>query len=604
MTIPIRIVLVVGFCGLLAVSLGIVIYTGVSGALSNTLALIAGNSVRMVEHAEQRLSDELSPIEAQAAWIAENFSTGRLTFDDPQKLRLSLESSMAALPDLAGMVVVDTQGHGFRFLSKWQVVEGPPVQAVSVESDSPLGRAIESAREIKIPVWRRPVWVAELAQTAINLHTPLVRNGQFLGLLIQGKVVADLSDRLRDFDWWGSGATPFLLYDGNQVLAHPSLAEGALNATTEAPLPTVSAFDDPVLQSLPNMAPLQVQDFGEDERFKLGQVFIENRRYLISYAQFSGLAADKPITVGLYVDEDQYRPLRTKIYEMIGASLTVLAISVAITLWLAKQTGQPIRALAAASNRVAAGDLDHVPALPHSRLRELDAASRGFERMVAGLKERERILDLFGRVVPQKVAERMLHAPDGLAPQQAEATVLFCDLAHFTNMTEELGPEKVVTVLNAYFTDLVDVIHTFDGIVTQFQGDAILAVFNLPMADPDHAFKAIEAGTVIQRHLNRQTYEGERLTARIGIATGPLIAAMVGAESRLNYTVHGDTVNVAARLEELNKALDTHILIADSAVNAAKASLAAANTPHLKSLGPQIIRGRETPVTVFTIASE
>ena len=261
-------------------------------------------------------------------------------------------------------------------------------------------------------------------------------------------------------------------------------------------------------------------------------------------------------------------------------------------LWMARATVRPIQALAKASLHVATGDLDAVDPLPRSRMRELDEAGIAFTHMVQGLKERARIMDLFGRVVPTAVAERMLRSPKELAPQKVEATVLFCDLVGFTALCEGLGADHLVQVLNAYFTDMVDIIQDQGGIVTQFQGDAILAVFNVPLGDHAHPAKAFAAARAMQVHLESHSYLTQLLSIRIGIATGPVIAANVGAASRMNYTVHGDTVNLAARLENLNKTYGTKIILSAETAERSGAQ-------DIKSLGLVEIRGRTQPTEVF-----
>ena len=201
-------------------------------------------------------------------------------------------------------------------------------------------------------------------------------------------------------------------------------------------------------------------------------------------------------------------------------------------------------------------------------------------------------MDLFCRVVPTAVAERMLRSPKELAPQKVEATVLFCDLVGFTTLCEGLETDHLVQVLNAYFTDMVDIIQGQGGIVTQFQGDAILAVFNVPLGDRDHPAKALAAGRAMHLHLENSTFLTQKLAIRVGIATGPVIAANVGAASRMNYTVHGDTVNLAARLENLNKTYGTKIIL--SAETAERSGAL-----DIMSLGLVEIRGRTQPTEVF-----
>lgn len=591
MTVSIRFVMIFGFCGLLAISVAAVIITGVAGALGNTLTLMARDSTQMVREARRGLETELAPIENQSAYIAEQFAQGRLRFDHPNRLTLALESSLAALPDLAGMLVLDTNGTGFRILGERRDGKLPAVTIGNFKDDPRLDRIIELARHAERPVWRRPAWIREIQQTAINLHTPLYRDGEYIGLLIQGKAVADLSKRLRDLED-DDGKIPFLLYGEGQVLAHPGLADLALDVTEENPLPLVSTFQDAILAEFPNLQEVIFEKYAEADDLRMGRAEFANRSYLFSYTEVSGIAADLPIIVGLYVDEARYQDFRDRLRRMILVGVGVLLISGILALLLAKATVRPIQTLSEASFRVAEGKYDDLPNFPKSHMRELEDATRAFRSMVDGLKERARIMDLFGRVMPQKVAERMLNSPDELAPQTVEATVLFCDMADFTHMTEELGPAKVVAVLNAYFTDIVDVVHDHGGIVTQFQGDAILSVFNLPIADPAHAEQAVTAAREIQQHLATREYEGRRLSCRIGIATGPLIAANVGAKSRMNYTVHGDTVNLAARLEHLNKELGTSILVAAS-------TAARMREGSLLSLGERNVRGRDYPIEVY-----
>ncbi|MCP3956032.1 MAG: adenylate/guanylate cyclase domain-containing protein, partial [Desulfobacterales bacterium] len=176
-----------------------------------------------------------------------------------------------------------------------------------------------------------------------------------------------------------------------------------------------------------------------------------------------------------------------------------------------------------------------------------------FEGMVAGLAEREVIRRTLGRYVPESIAEKLLEDKGGLAPTEATATILFTDIAGFTVLTEALGPTRIVEVLNAYFSRMTKIIESRNGVITQFQGDAILAIFNVPVVDEDHANNACQAAVEMIECVESEIFAGEEIKCRIGINTGDIVAGAVGAEGRLTYTVHGDAVNQAARVEAMNK---------------------------------------------------
>ncbi|MDH3448108.1 MAG: adenylate/guanylate cyclase domain-containing protein, partial [Gammaproteobacteria bacterium] len=153
---------------------------------------------------------------------------------------------------------------------------------------------------------------------------------------------------------------------------------------------------------------------------------------------------------------------------------------------------------------------------------------------------------------------------------------------------------RIVDVLNAYFSRMVEILELHGGVVTQFQGDAILATFNVPLSDPEHARNAVVAAQAMLTSVAGSEYAGEKLKIRIGINTGSVVAGAIGASGRLNYTVHGDAVNLAARLESLNKDYHTRLLVAEST---------AAQIPDLdfEPVGETAVRGQTGTIKIYTL---
>jgi class 3 adenylate cyclase len=143
---------------------------------------------------------------------------------------------------------------------------------------------------------------------------------------------------------------------------------------------------------------------------------------------------------------------------------------------------------------------------------------------------------------------------------------------------------------------MVEILEQYGGVVTQFQGDAILATFNVPVADPDHAHNAVQAAQAMLTSVAGSEYAGERINIRIGINTGQVVAGAIGAKGRLNYTVHGDAVNLAARLEAMNKEYGTRLLMSETTVS---------NLPQeeLKAIGETTARGQSRSIKIYTLAS-
>lgn len=206
------------------------------------------------------------------------------------------------------------------------------------------------------------------------------------------------------------------------------------------------------------------------------------------------------------------------------------------------------------------------------------------------------VREVFGKYVPKSVAEAIIAGKGTLHPIQTTATVLYSDLESFTSIAEGMSPGQVVQMLNEYFPAVIEPINRHGGIVNQFQGDAMLVTFNVPVEDPRHADEAVTAACEIQGMVKGRTFAGVSLRTRIGINTGTVIAGNVGSGDRMNYTVHGDAVNLAARIEQLNKDYDTLVLISDTTV-----SLLTGTYP-IEPIGEVAIRGKHEPVRLFKLA--
>jgi adenylate cyclase len=206
------------------------------------------------------------------------------------------------------------------------------------------------------------------------------------------------------------------------------------------------------------------------------------------------------------------------------------------------------------------------------------------------------IRGMFGKYVPESVAESIVSGQADLEPMHASATILYSDIEAFTTIAESMEPAQVVQMLNEYFPVAIEPIARYGGVVNQFQGDAMLVTFNVPAPDPRHADSAVRAAMEMQQALRGRTFAGVRLHTRIGINTGVVIAGNVGSGNRVSYTVHGDAVNLAARLEQLNKEYGSRVLVSGTTV-----ALLGEPFP-VEPVGAVKVRGKAGLVEIFKLA--
>jgi adenylate cyclase len=203
------------------------------------------------------------------------------------------------------------------------------------------------------------------------------------------------------------------------------------------------------------------------------------------------------------------------------------------------------------------------------------------------------------RFLAPEVAERITRSDRELRPGDGEvraASVLFTDIEGFSTIAERLPPEVLMALLNEYFAALAEIIDRHGGAITQYHGDAMLVAFNTIRQDPDHAANAVRTAVAIQEATRERAFRGGvRMRTRCGINTGNIISGAVGAKDRLIYTVHGDEVNIAARLEQLNKSYGTYVLATEATVHASGSAFA------FERVGEVRVRGRSTPTTVYAL---
>jgi adenylate cyclase len=261
--------------------------------------------------------------------------------------------------------------------------------------------------------------------------------------------------------------------------------------------------------------------------------------------------------VGLATDNPSLRTLGIGVLVALGVAFT---ISLELSLLLLRSIVGPIQDLQSGTERVASGDLStRVPVVGTD---ETGLLAGSFNQMVAGLEERARLREAFGAFVDPALAERVLEEGTVLEGEEVEVTVVFVDIRDFTAFAERASAQEVVAELNRFYDYVVPLLAHHGGHANKFVGDGLLGVFGAPDRLPDHADRAVAASLQIAQVID-EAYEGG-LEIGIGVNSGPVVSGTVGGGGRVEFTVIGDTVNTAARVEEATRETGDAVLVTEA----------------------------------------
>lgn len=595
--------LVGGVVVLLAVAIGGVLALSQTAARAITLSLLADNADVGLELVETRIHGQLDPASDVGLRLAAMIRDGVIDPTDPQQLEHTFQGALAAVPQVTALIFIDASYNTVQVppnndLS--EVVSGSAytagLQGMLDDYDS-VERMVNSAREMEAAfLWMAPVWVQSLNQPVLFLEVPVRGGPTFHGVVLVVVSLGDLSAFLKDLE--GQGTSAFVLYENDAVLSHPALFDMMLEAETtanEIPLPGVDMFPaDPALQFRATGAPA-LFDIGMERpvagAFEIGS-------YLVVVDELTDFG---PWQLGLKLPLQEVREGVDQLRLVALMGLGILALAVILGLVLGRAMTRQVGGLAAAAGRVAALDLSGAGTVPRSRFRELDNAAQAFNSMTQALQR-------FETYVPKSLVLRLLqHGADAGEPQARDVTVLFTDIRGFSTIAETMAAKPLSDLLNHHFDMLTACIEKHGGTVDKFIGDSVMAFWGAPDAQPDHAARALAAARDIQAavtadNAKRRAAGETAVGVRVGVHTGPVMVGNIGSQARVNYTVVGDTVNTAARLEGMAKDVapeaDCVVLASGQTVDAGGDAGVA-----LEPLGERAVRGRQQMVAVYRVVA-
>jgi adenylate cyclase len=292
--------------------------------------------------------------------------------------------------------------------------------------------------------------------------------------------------------------------------------------------------------------------------------------------------------------------MRRQLLLVTGLLLLAAVVSFAVGARLALAMSRAVERIGNALKKLE--QQEYVKVVPIRTGDELEDLAHGFNQMVDGLKERDKLRTTFGKYMTEAVLEHLLAGKVALGGETLTVTILFTDIRSFTTISEKMDAQALVGLLNEYFTEMVSIVMQHDGVVDKYIGDAIMAVFGAPVSRPDDAKNAVRAAVHMRHALTRLN---ERLAERglaplqtgIGLHTGEVVAGNIGSERRMEYTVIGDAVNLASRLESHTKDLGVSVLISEVTYALTKDAV---ETRALKEI---TVKGRAQPVMTYEVLS-
>lgn len=592
--LPLTTVVGLGFGLFVALAIGLVLTLSITANFKNTFSLLNDKAILSTQALEQQIRTHFTSVEKALVGLKPFFEDGTLGFDKPERTLADLSIAMKSNNDITTFAVSDTGG---RKLGVFRAQNG---KLWRIESDVPppgmvLPDLPETAEDSK-PVWG-PLLRHKTGLFA-NVSVPLFRHGQAIGFLTAASSMQDLSQIVAGQDE-GIDNTVFIIAGTGEVILHSDIdwlqTGGSIAGKVPGPL---ADSGDPVLAAMINEAPLDEFRKAAELGIDVSIVEADQDEFIMMKTQLDGFSKT-PLTVGQYFRgatvSREVRRLAGSMFVGFGA----LVVSVLIAFWMGRRVARPLRNLAVQSELVGSLSLNKVEPLPRSRVTEIDQVAQAFNAMVEGLKA-------MNTYVPRSLFIKLMRLGGGQAAEarEAELTILFTDIVGFTAKSEHLSAKETAQLLNDHFAILVEAVESEGGTVDKFLGDGMLAFWGAPDERPDHAEAAVRTARRIaaaHHEVNRTAADDgrPRMSLRIGIHTGMAVVGNVGALDRWNYTVVGDTVNAAERLQTLGKEVpgEPEVTILASADTVAE--LPAEN--NLRPVGEHLLRGRSGPMEVYWI---
>jgi len=593
----------------LALGLGFFVLTAVAGVLGvgllvgyrNTSDLLTQKAELIIEAQKEQTRRYLMAAENQVEFIADRIAEGSIEPDGGDEFTSLLFGAISATPQIIRIQFIDDRDYLYgveRGFDDSEEGAAPIFQRIGFDDD--LMALTEGARKEMRPHWGALLWRQEYEQPVMNFQQSVVRDGKTIGVLSAWVSVVELSEFLADQEM-RFGANAFILLGRNAVLAHPMMAFGYAGLNRSTPLPKQTSFSDPVVTSM----------WRQDDTFSIARQFLEgpntrfvrfaNLEYVVLFSEMPGFGPS-PLTVATYFEAHDITAEAARLKWAIVFCLGMAVISAAAAAVIGHKISQPVRRLADSAKRIHDLDLDSVGVIEGSFFRELNDAAESYNFMLDGLR-------WFERYVPKRLVRRLMQFHSGETIQSAhrDVVIMFTDMVSFTGFSEHMTAPATADFLNEHFGALTTIIDRNGGTVDKFIGDAVMAIWGGLEHQDDAADRACRAALEIAGWVHdynkRQRAEHESaptVRLRIGLHLGRVVVGNIGSQDRLSYTVVGDTVNVAQRLEEAGKTLgeprsETNILVSSSVRAALVHPIA------FTHLGAHKLRGREELVEIYNL---
>lgn len=599
----IAVVLTFGFGLLVLVAVSSVMWVALGAAQKNTFALVRQVADHSVAGLIDQIGYHLGSAQQQSEVLADMMRSGEIDIGNRERLADALRGALAATPQVTGIAYFSAQGWSLRI---GRDDHGPLRLFDLHEPDADARRLVRTMKDGSGPSWEGIFWVPTVHQPHLAVSTPVYRDGTYAGVITSAVSVRALSHFVDDYAL-KTGLHPFILYGQRRVLAHPSLISDVAGLGPEKPLPGLAEVGDPLLAAIWN-DDRQPLDLLENSRSSLlGHRRAMNSDFVYYLYRVIGGYGPQQLYMGVYARDSEVDSSEVDRLALAGwIGLGILAVALLTAVLLGRAIARPVRALASAAQAVSAFDFRRVPQAKGSAFRELDSAAQAFNAMLGGLR-------WFETYVPRSLVMRLIRLGEGgVESEERQVTVMFTDIAGFTTASQQLTPHDTADFLNHHFGLIAAAIEQSGGTLDKYMGDAVMAFWGAPDDQPDHAERACRAALSIARALatdnrTRRAAGQAEVRLRIGLHSGPAIVGNIGAPGRVNYTLIGDTVNLANRLEAYGKeaargssGTTPAVVITLSAATRAKLG----PSWRVEDLGAHQMRGRAGAIGVFRLLDE